>query len=403
MNISQLSKISNDYNLKSIFSYLDSLNVLKFIDKNKKIQNRLGVKLENYKFYSNYPKYQFQTKKKNIEYNKNPNYFYGEGLLGIFALIICMNCMHFTYVLIYSILLISKVSFNNINGTKENFESRANFIYIINACLFILVFGDIASTILVIYLDGKSNDISFRYGLKRLIKIILIITYNLIYIIFEVLIIWKLILTYKIKDDGDIWFIVMDYVFIFLHPFYISFVLYLSYIYFKYYLIYFKTEISYHILSINNISIESYNVSKEFSTMPERDRKHFLLNNYKNIQYKNTLDQQYLIKIINEYRESNNLPKLLVDKFRKIPNFIMNEPAEIMINSDQHIFKLSDKEYLFKYPVGEFEINFKNKEINIIEILSKENLNHIKIITKKNFEYIFICNLSYIESYKMNI
>ena len=81
----------------------------------------------------------------------------------------------------------------------------------------------------------------------------------------------------------------------------------------------------------------------------------------------------------------------------------MNEPAEIMINPDKNIFKLSDKEYLFKYPVGEFEIIFKNRDMNILSILSNANLNHIKIITKKNCEYIFLSELSYLESYKMNI
>ena len=170
-----------------------------------------------------------------------------------------------------------------------------------------------------------------------------------------------------------------------------------------YYLNHFSNEITYNIVSLNEISISNYNVTKDFSNMSERDRKTFLLNNYKNIQYKNTLDQQYLIKIINEYREKNNLPKLLNDKFKKIPDIIMNEPAEIMINPDKNIFKLSDKEYLFKYPVGEFEIIFKNRDMNILSILSNANLNHIKIITKKNCEYIFLSELSYLESYKMNI
>lgn len=373
MNKSKLSKISNDYNVKSIFSYLDSKYVLKLILKNKEIQNRLGVKLENYKIYSNYPKYQFQTKKKTTEY-KNPYQIDGEAQLGQLGLLFCFHCLHFTYILIYAILLVCKVSFNNNNGSKENFESSAKFIYIINACLFSLVFGDLLSAILLFYYLCKEDDRSFTYGLKRLIKIILIIIYISIYILFEVLVIWKLILSYKIKEDDEIWFIVMDYIFLFIH-----------------------------IVSLNEISISNYNVTKDFSNMSERGRKTFLLNNYKNIQYKNTLDQQYLIKIINEYREKNNLPKLLNDKFRKIPDIIMNEPAVIMINPDQNIFKLSDKEYLFKYPVGEFEIIFKNRDMNILSILSNANLNHIKIITKKDCEYIFLSELSYLESYKMNI
>jgi hypothetical protein len=402
MNKSKLSKISNDYNLKEIFSYLDSKYTLKLIQKNKEIQNRLGLKLENYKIYSNYPKYKFGTKKKTIEYRLQYN-IDGEAELGELAILFCLHCLHFTYILIYAILLVCKVSFNNNSGSKENFESSAKFIYIINACLFSLVFGDLFSAILLFYFLSKENDRSFTYGLKRLFKIILIIAYNSIYILFEVLVIWKLVLSYKIKEDGEIWFIVMDYFFLFIHLLYMVYILYLSYIYLKYYLNYFKNEISYNITDFNNISIAEYNVTKDFSHMSERDRKIFLLNNYKNFEYKNTLDQHYLIKIINEYRENNNLPKLLKDKFRKIPNIIMNEPAEIMINPDQHIFKLSDQEYLFKYPVGEFEIIFKNRDKNILSILSNENLNHIKIITKNNFEYIFLSKLSYFESYKMNI
>jgi mRNA-degrading endonuclease RelE of RelBE toxin-antitoxin system len=402
MNKSKLSKISNDYNLKAIFSFLDSQYLLKLIQKNKEIQNKLGVNLENYKIYSNYPKYQFSTKKKTTEYQL-PYYFTGDAVLGHFAILLCLHCLHFTYVLIYAILLVSKVSFNNTSGLNENFESSAKFIYVINICLFLLVLGDLLSTILLFYYGGKERDMRFRYGLKRLIKIILIIVYDSIYIIFEVLVIWKLVLSYKIKEDGEIWYIVLDYIFLFFHLLYMAYILHLSYIYFKYYLNHFTTETIYNIVSLNNIRIENYNVSKDFSNMSERDRKAFLLNNYKNIEYKNTLDQHYLIKIINEYRENNNLPKLLKDKLRKIPDFMMNEPAEIMINPKQHIFKLSDNKYLFKYPVGEFEIIFKNRDINILAILSNENLNYIKIITKNNFEYIFISKLSYLESYKENI
>ena len=390
MNKSILSKISNDNNLKSIFSYFDSQYLLKLIQKNKEIQNRLGVKLENYKYYSNYPKYQFSIKKNYIKCD-NPYHFSGEEELGIFGILFCINCLHFTYVLIYAILLVCKVSFNNINGSNENFESSAKFIYIINACLFLLVFGDLISTILLFYYGCMDNDIDFRNTLQRRIRTILIIAYNSIYIIFEVLVIWKLILSYKIKEDGEIWFIILDYIFLFIHLLYIATILYWSYIYLKIFFNQFIIDTTYSIISLNNINnIIRYNVSEDFTKMSERDRKTFLLDNYKNIKYETTSDQINLIKIINEFRENNNLPKLLNNRLISIPYFIMNEPAEIMINPDQHFFKLSDKEYLFKYPIGEFEINFNNRDINILAILSNANLNHIKIITKKNFEYIYI-------------
>jgi hypothetical protein len=249
-------------------------------------------------------------KKNYIKYDI-PYHFTGEEQLGIFAILFCINCLHFTYVLIYAILLVCKVSFNKINGSNGNFESSAKFIYIINVCLFLLVFGDLLSTILFFYYGCKDNDISFINTLQRRIRTILIIAYNSIYIIFEILVIWKLVLSYKIKEDGEIWFIILDYIFLFIHLLYIAIIFYWSYIYIKIIYNQFIIETTYHIISLNNIDIVYYNVSEDFSKMSERDRKTFLLNNYKNIKYKNTLDQIYLIKIINEFRENNNLPKLL--------------------------------------------------------------------------------------------
>ena len=212
-----------------------------------------------------------------------------------------------------------------------------------------------------------------------------------------------MVLSYKIKREEEIWFIVLDYIFLILHLYYIYVLIYLSYIFLKYYIIHYRTDTSYHILSLNDIDIVEYNVSKDFAKMSERGRKEFLLNNYKNISYKITSGHKNLIKIINEYRKNNNLKELLIDKLNKIPSFIMNEPSEIMMNSAQHIFKLSNKEYLLKYNIGEFENNFKNGDMNILKILSDEKLNHIKIITRNNFEYIFLCKLSIFESYEDNI
>jgi len=398
MNEAKLSRISNNYNLKTIFSYLDYQFILKLIEKNKSLQKRLGIKLEDYKNKSNYPKYLFQKKTHTIEYRIPVDE--DEDL---YCKLLCLNCVHFTYVLIYSILLVCKVSFNDTNDTKDNYEELAKFIYTINSCLFILVFGNIVSTILYIFFIIKADDKTYNYGLKKLIKIILIIAYNILCISFEGLVICKLVFSYKIKKEEEIWFIVLDYIFLILNLYYIYVIIYLSYIFFKHYLIHYRTETSYYILSLNDIDIVDYNVSKDFIKMSERDRKEFLLNNYKNISYKITRKQKNLIKKINEYRKKNNLQELLNDKLNKIPNFIMNEPAELMMNSDQHIFRLSNKEYLFKYTIGEFENNFQNGDMNILKILSDENLNHIKIIERNNFEYIFLCKLSVFEAYEDNI
>ena len=49
MNEAKLSKISNNHDLKEIFSYLDYQYILNLIEKNKSLQKRLGIKLDDYK------------------------------------------------------------------------------------------------------------------------------------------------------------------------------------------------------------------------------------------------------------------------------------------------------------------------------------------------------------------
>ena len=43
----------------------------------------------------------------------------------------------------------------------------------------------------------------------------------------------------------------------------------------------------------------------------------------------------------------------------------------------KHIFKLSNKKYLFLYPINEFKNKYENKEHIIINIILLETLNQI--------------------------
>ena len=394
-NKTNILKINNDYNLKLIFSYLDYQYILKLIKINKKLQNKLGIKLENYKNKPNYPKFQ----EKIIE---NPIPYDGELALGLLGLAFCLTCIFFTYTLIYSILLVSKDTFNE-NNTKDNYESLVKTINIINACLFILVTTNIVGTFLFFFFLCKERDKSYKYGIKKIIKKILIILYNLIHIIFEILIIWKLVLSYEIKKEGTFWFIVLDYIFIFLNFFYILSIVAISYDYLKNIYNRKDADISYSITSLNNINIEDYHISEDFEKMKENEKREFLLNNYKNMTYNFTLEQKYLIISINKFRKENNLSKLFVHKVKRIPDYIMNEPAQIMMDSQNNFFKLSNNEYLFRYPIGEFENKFKNKDTNILSALLNEKLNYINIITKGNTEYVYICHLSILDSYNKTV
>ena len=227
----------------------------------------------------------------------------------------------------------------------------------------------------------------------------LLILFNLILLLYEALVIWKLVLSYEIKKDGVMWFIVMDYIFIVLHSLYILFTLLITYDYFYYYVIhyddyFYKSNIFYSITSLNNIKITKFNVSEDFLEMRENEKSKFLLDNYKNMEYTNSQREKDLINSINEFREENNLPIFQFQNSFTLPNYVMNEPSEIMINPEQNLFvKYTKKKYLFRYSVGEFQEKFKNKEPNIISVLLNGDLNAIRIITKDNTEFIDIYQL----------
>ena len=124
--------------------------------------------------------------------------------------------------------------------------------------------------------------------------------------------------------------------------------------------------------------------------MSEKERKELILQNYKKYQYKITDEQKNLINEINTFRDDNDIPKLKFDKENKIPEFIIEKPSEMILFPEENIFEISNKKYLFKYPIGEFEKKFKNNDVNIINILLKDNLNYIQIVTEKENEYLLI-------------
>ena len=101
-----------------------------------------------------------------------------------------------------------------------------------------------------------------------------------------------------------------------------------------------------------------------------------------------------MINEINDYRRDNDVQLLGVCQCRNIPDFLIKEPTAIMLFPEQNLFKLSDKKYLFKYPIGIFEDVFHRKDRNILNVLLKNNLNHIQIINYLNMEYIYIYEIN---------
>ena len=381
MNKGDINKITNNYILKSLFGYLKYEKLLKLINNNKGLQNRLGINLQNYKEISNFPKYEYIKYEKifkKIEVIKGPIEYFFE-----FCTILCMTCIFFIYSLIYSILLVSKDSFDD-NNSKDN--SSVNIINRINACTFIL---DIVTLVTPFLLSFIFTDYETDYGLKKYKKTFIIIIINLTHFSFEGLIIWKLVLSYKIIKEGSItWFMIMDYFFIILNFFYIIYILIFSFIYFIYCGKNIKITPTIELSSFNDIKINAFSLPKGFIKWKLKERKKYVMNNYKNYTYNITKEQYYLINKINYFRDQEGLLKLRVDN--KIPDFIIDKPALLIFNSEENFFKFSNTQFLFKFHKGNFKENFEKRNENIINIISKAYLNQINIISQGEYEYVFI-------------
>ena len=278
MNKGNINKITNNYILKSLFAYLKYEKILKLIKNNKGLQNRLGINLNNYKEIFNFPKYEYTksvkiVEKRNIRGDLQWTYFF------IILIITCITCIFFIYSLIYSILLVTMDFFED-NNSEENFKkSSVNIIKKINACTFILDLVILATPFLLLIFIFNQHEKD--YGLKKYIKIFIIIIINLTHFSFEGLIIWKLVLSNNVIKGSAAWFMIMDYFFIFLNFFYILYLVFSSYLYFAYCGANIETKTEIELISFNDIKINNFILPKNFMNWKIKERKKYVLNNYR--------------------------------------------------------------------------------------------------------------------------
>ena len=387
-NKTNIDKISNKFILKSLFSYLNYKDILRLVKYNKKLQNNLGFNLENYKMKSSFLKYEYTKETKTYRERKvSGKESFGYAFMSIF--ISYMTCILFTYSFIYTILLVSLDSFDESNTIENYNKSSAKIIKTINACLFILDAVCLGTCFFFIFYVFKNEELD--YGIKRYVKWTLIILIDLTHFTFEGLIIWKLVLSYKIKKDDNPWFMTMDYIFIFLHFFYILYLLCFSITYFCDSGKFIHTSTNFYLTKFNGIDT-NYELPDNFHKWNKRQRKKYIFNNYKNFIYRNYNSSKLynLLQSINSYRSENGLNKLNISYTNQIPFYISNEPSEMMLFPERNIFKLSNNEYIIRYPIGEFKKNLENKNIELLIILLKDNLNEIQVHTSKDLEYFYI-------------
>ena len=385
----KIFKISSDYSLKTIFSYVEYHRLLKLIKYNKVLQEKTGIDINDYKTISNY---QYIKRKITRTFDPNENECMEMGKIFFTTLI---YFIYFIYVFIYSILLVSLDSFDGSN-TKINYDKNSlSLINNINTYLFLFIIFIMGSYFLLLSFILK-NCYSDSTKLKR-IKLLILILIDLIYFIYEFLIIWKLSLSYKIKkeENDTTWFMTCDYIFIILNFLFILYLLFVTYLYYINGGKKIEIFIKYFLTKYKRIEISHYLLPENFHKMSIKDKNIFISNNKNNFQFLLSHEQLDLISLINEFREKNNLEKFTIDWDKKLPDFILNEPTQLKLFSYNNIFKLENQKYLFKYKIGEFEIKFKNNNPDIINVILKDNLNRIIVIHQNELQYILVY-----ESYK---
>jgi len=381
-----ISRISNNEIMKDVFSYLNSKRILKIVQKNKNLQKKLGINIEYYKNKSDLPKYEYFEKKATYYTRKKKGHELGLSIH--FCLITCCTSIYFIYTLIYAILLVAKDTFDESN-TKENYDkSLENKISTFNKCMFILVTSVIISWLALVFFVFKN---CYRdYGIKRIIKSVILIIIILLHISFEGLVISKLVFSYKIKKDGSTWFIVMDYIFLVLNFIHIALNILNTIAYFHDG----GTDVEHitqcALISFNNVKIENFELPDNFRNWKKKERKRFISDNYINYELLNS-DNIGINMYLNMVKRKYDIPNFEINQIKSIPDFIIEEPGEMMLYPDRNIFKLSNEGYIFRYPIGEFvNILRKNSDDTIKNILSKDNLTFYQVINQNEKQIIYV-------------
>ena len=384
-----LLEIKSQYNLKWIFSFLDYDLFLKLIKNNKKFQKILEINIRNYEERSNYEYHEIDKellgpKVKYCMYliysvPPKPNF-----KIIFFKISTSIAIILFIYVLIFASLLAAKGSFDE-NNTKENYDKNiAKIINKINKSLF----GFLAYIILSYFL--------YLFSLKEKYRIFLIVN-EIIYLIYEIIIIVKLILSYKIIKSKISWFICCDYVLIIFIFIYIAFFAYLIYHY--YCKDYCKKKLEQPekerkemvtlLVKFREIEIVGFELSNNFKVMNDYEKRKYVLKNKNRFILRRTEKGNDLFASINEFRNNNNIDILSYEEMF-FEDLIIDKYSEHIFYNYENIFKFANGNYLLKYHLDEFKTKFNNEEKNIIDILLNVDLKKIIIFEKNNYEYIYI-------------
>ena len=383
-----LSKLSSNYCLKTVFSYVNYQLLLNLIKHNKHLQNKLGINSNNYK-----NEYNFQYIKRKITriYSEERDVdgkdeVRREGYIVILSF--CCSCCCFIYYIIYPILLVSLNLFDK-NNLKENYDEKSlKIIKLLNILLFpYFLTLPIAFFFYIIFIFKNNENLIFKS-----IIVIIILMINCTY---EGLIIYKLILSYKIKKKniGITWFMVLDYIFLSFNFLYICSTIVIDIFFFIFCAVYRKVKkLTYKFIltSFKGVKINYFVLPDDFGTKTKLEKINCIVRGVKLFQFYNLKEEMDLIADINNFRIQNNLPKLSIITKKQIPQFIINPSINLILNTYNNVYKYHEYKYLFRYQIGEFERRLSHKDKVITDILLREKLNQILVVRQGDIQYIEI-------------
>ena len=379
-----LLRIKSKYNLKEIFLLIDYDHILKLIKNNNQLKKSLDINLLNYKQRSSF---QYLERKKIIKKmpckSDIPTPYIINSMR--FALIL------FIYTLIFASVLAVKGSFNEKNIKKNSDKNIVIFIKKINLSLF-----GFAVYIIVSYIIGFGimAYCQVDFFITKVIKIFVIIIFLIIFFFYDILIIVKLILSYKIKNCIITWFIICDYLLIIIISLYFTYIAYISYDYISFVIKYKcmllkKREMI--LLKFRDLKINEFMLPEYFYQMDDYEKRKYILNNKDKYEIISSRNQKDLISSINKIRYDNNIDDLIYEIKVNYQDLIFDTCSEPILYNNKNIFRFSDGSYLLKYySFNEFIKRLNKCDSEIKNIILINNLNKIFIVRKDNMIFILL-------------
>ena len=389
---SSFSNIKSKEIMKEMLSYLKMNKVLGLIKFNKRLQNRLDITKKVFETFAE-PIRLIYKKNENIEKSLDLPYSSSNGLWNSNDCTICGNSccygIYFIYLLVYAILLVAKDGFNETN-TKNDSKDSIKIIDTINKCLFALVGIAIISYIFITFYACKISEDDI--DCKRNLKLIMMLIFIAIHFIFEILIIYKLAISYKIKTISATWFMSMDIVFIVFNALFIACSVYEFIYYYRKTIPTIEDRTRIILNSINDIEIEEYDLPVNYDSFSKREQKQFIL------EYLNEIKVSFKVGFmittyLNKERTKLAIPPIIYDNEYILRDFMLIMPSEAFFFNYKYIFRLDDNIYLIKSSLQDISKKIENGDKELLKIICNDKLTNFSAMNKKgdrNTLYIYL-------------